>query len=51
MVGTYRAGAAGRRPGSDVPVLAAGGIMDGRGIAAALALGAGGVRMGTAFIG
>ena len=35
----------------DVPVLAAGGIMDGRGIAAALALGAGGVQMGTAFIG
>jgi nitronate monooxygenase len=33
-----------------VPVLAAGGIMDGRGIAAALALGAAGVQMGTAFI-
>jgi nitronate monooxygenase len=35
----------------EVPVIAAGGIMDGRGIAAALALGADGVQMGTAFIG
>jgi nitronate monooxygenase len=33
-----------------VPVLAAGGIMDGRGVVAALALGAGGVQMGTRFL-
>jgi nitronate monooxygenase len=32
------------------PVVAAGGIMDGRGIAAALALGAQGVQLGTAFV-
>jgi enoyl-[acyl-carrier protein] reductase II len=33
-----------------VPVLAAGGIADGRGLAAALALGAQGIQMGTRFI-
>jgi nitronate monooxygenase len=33
-----------------VPVLAAGGIMDGRGVAAAFALGADGAQLGTAFL-
>lgn len=34
----------------DVPVIAAGGIMDGEGIAAALRLGAGAAQLGTAFV-
>ncbi len=34
----------------DVPVIAAGGIADGRGIAAAFALGAAGVQIGTAYL-
>ena len=37
------------RAGQDVPVVAAGGIADGRGLAAALMLGAEGVLMGTRF--
>lgn len=35
----------------NVPVVAAGGVMDARGIVASLALGASGVQMGTAFLG
>lgn len=38
-------------PKLDLPVIAAGGIMDGAGVAAALALGAAAAQLGTAFIG
>ncbi len=38
------------RRATDVPIIAAGGIMDGRGMAAAFAIGAEGVQMGTRFV-
>ena len=38
------------RPAQDIPVVAAGGITDGRGLAAVLALGASGAMLGTRFL-
>ena len=38
------------REKTDVPIIAAGGICDGRGMAAAFALGAEGIQMGTRFV-
>ncbi|HEY3694659.1 NAD(P)H-dependent flavin oxidoreductase [Phenylobacterium sp.] len=49
LVGTMALTAAVRQA-VDLPVVAAGGIMDGRGVAAALALGASAAQMGTAFL-
>ena len=49
LVGTVALVSTVRRAAA-VPVIAAGGIMDGRGVAAALALGAAAAQMGTAFL-
>ena len=49
LIGTF-ALVSGVRAATGLPVLAAGGIMDGRGVAAALALGAVAAQMGTAFL-
>lgn len=49
LVGTFALTAT-IRAAVELPVIAAGGIMDGRGVAAALALGASAAQMGTAFL-
>jgi len=49
LIGTF-ALVGGIKQAVDLPVIAAGGIMDGRGVAAALALGAVAAQMGTAFL-
>ena len=49
LIGTFALVSTIRRA-VDLPVIAAGGIMDGRGVAAALALGAAAAQMGTAFL-
>ena len=59
--GTFLSGSAGSLVGTlalvpqvcdsvNIPVIASGGIMDGRGLAASLALGAGAAQLGTAFL-
>ena len=49
-LGTVCSDASARKDDRKIPVIAAGGVMDGAGIAACLALGAGAVQLGTAFI-
>ena len=49
LVGTLALVATIRRA-VEIPVIAAGGVMDGRGVAAVLALGAAAAQMGTAFL-
>jgi enoyl-[acyl-carrier protein] reductase II len=48
--GQHAGAAAGHPRRTDVPLIAAGGIVDGRGMAAAFALGAEGIQMGTRFV-